>query len=82
MVGIMVCATCDFRSPCACERQRLAESGVPPVPGSPRDAEVDRLRKKVRAASNLIAALLLEHGHPSAALAEEAETLLRRLREE
>jgi hypothetical protein len=82
MVGIMVCARCDFRRPCACERERIAESGGPPAPLSPRDAELDRLRKKVRAASNLIAALLLEQGHPSAALAEEAETLLRRLREE
>lgn len=78
-----MCATCDFRSPCACERKRLAESGVAAVPVSPRDAELDRLRKKVQAASNLIAALLLdEQGHPSAVLAEEAEELLRRLREE
>jgi hypothetical protein len=77
----MVCATCDFRSPCACERKRLAESGAAAVPVSPRDAELDRLRKKLQAASNLIAALLLEQGHPSV-LAEEAEELLRRLREE
>ena len=79
--GIMVCAACDFRSPCACERKRLADSGVAAVPVSPRDAELDRLRKKLQAASNLIAALLLEQGHPSAVLAEEAEELLRRLRE-
>jgi len=76
----MVCATCDFRSPCACERKRLAESVVAPV--SPRDRELDALRKKLQAAANVIAALLLEQGHPSAALAEEAEELLRRLREE
>jgi hypothetical protein len=78
----MVCATCDFRSPCACERKRLAESGGAAAPGSPRNAELDGLRKKLKAAANVIAALLLEQGHPSAVLAEEAEELLRRLREE
>jgi hypothetical protein len=78
----MVCATCDFRSPCACERRRLAEAGVATVPLSPRDAELDRLRKKLDAASNVIAALLLEQGAPSPVLAEEAEALLQKLREE
>jgi hypothetical protein len=81
-LAIMVCATCDFRSPCACERKRLAEAGGTAPHGSPRNAEVDRLRKRVEAAANIIAALPLEQGHPSPVLAEEAEELLRRLREE
>jgi hypothetical protein len=81
-VGIMVCATCDFRSPCACERKRVAESGGTASPVPTRNAEVDRLRQRLKAAANVIAALLLEQGHPSPVLAEEAEELLRRLREE
>jgi hypothetical protein len=78
----MVCATCDFRSPCACERKRLADSGVAAEPVPTRNVELERLRKKVKAAANVIAALLLEQGRPSAVLAEEAEQLLRRLRED
>ncbi len=77
----MVCATCDFRSPCACERKRLTDSASGAAPASARNAELDRLREKLEAAANIIAALLLEHGHPSAELAEEAEELLAQLRE-
>jgi predicted trehalose synthase len=85
MVRPMVCATCDFLAPCACERKRLASSGAP---ASPRvvtadRGEIERLKDRLHDAANMIAALLLEKGADvSPSVAAEAETLLEALRTE
>jgi hypothetical protein len=79
----MVCATCDFGDPCACERKRLVSLPPPAHAVTSRRREPGRLEGKLRDASNMIAALLLAGGDelPST-LVEEAEALLETLRAE
>jgi hypothetical protein len=70
----VVCEACDFSSPCACERKRLAR---PPLEAPLADAT--DLHTDLEAALNVIATLLHEV-EPNLGVATEAEALLARLR--
>ncbi len=71
----MVCANCDFSSPCACERKRLAAASF----GGLSTPPLERLERDLAAALNTVASLL-HHVDPALNVAVEAEELLRELR--
>jgi hypothetical protein len=79
----MVCATCDFGDPCACERKRLASGPAALQATVRRRDEPGRLEARLGDASNMIAALLLAGGSElPRGLVDEAEALLEALRGE